>query len=90
MEFGRPYYASREMIEQYKGSDKRKAVSAFLKEIEERLREILFSAPSYGELQAIYMARKLYLPKKTPHFTKEQENDLYHRFFKGYNAFKDH
>lgn len=77
------------MTEQYRGDDKRKAVAKFLKDIEERLREIIFTAPSFSELQAIYMARKLYLPKVTPNFTKEQENDLYQRFFKGYNAFKD-
>lgn len=59
------------MVDMYKSGDKRKAVALFLKDIEERMREILFSAPSYNELQAIYMARKLYLPKKNPKFTKE-------------------
>lgn len=78
------------MVRMYKEGDKRKAVSIFLKDIETRLREIIFTAPNYNELQAIYMARKLYMPKKSPKLTKEQENDLYARFFKGYNAFKDH
>lgn len=35
------------------------------------------------------MARRLYLPSNLPEFTKEEENDIYQRFFKGYNAFKD-
>eukprot|EP00347_Sterkiella_histriomuscorum_P005857 403355010 len=90
LEFGRPYQATQEMVDMYKSGDKRKAVALFLKDIEERMREIIFTAPSYNELQAIYMARKLYLPKKNPKFTKEQENGMYMRFFKGYNHFKDH
>lgn len=35
------------------------------------------------------MARRLYLPKNLPDYTKEQKNDIYQRFFKGYNAVKD-
>lgn len=34
----------------YKSGDKRKAVSMFLKDIEARMREIVFTAPSYNEL----------------------------------------
>mmetsp|Transcript_43096 Transcript_43096/g.31471 ORF Transcript_43096/g.31471 Transcript_43096/m.31471 type:complete len:115 (+) Transcript_43096:697-1041(+) len=81
VEFGRPYQASEEIVQMYKTGDKRKAVGLFLKDIEERIREITLTAPSYKELQAIYMARRLYLPKNLPQFTKEQENDIYQRFF---------
>mmetsp|Transcript_2192 Transcript_2192/g.2126 ORF Transcript_2192/g.2126 Transcript_2192/m.2126 type:complete len:114 (-) Transcript_2192:594-935(-) len=35
------------------------------------------------------MARRLYLPTNLPSFTNQQENDIYQRFFMGYNAFKD-
>lgn len=35
------------------------------------------------------MARNLYLPKNMPQFTMDDENLIYQRFFKGYNAFKD-
>lgn len=59
------------MVEMYKEKDKRKAVSMFLKEIEDRLREIIFTAPSFTELQAIYMFRKLYMPKNLPSYSKE-------------------
>ena len=63
VEFGRPYVAKKEMVDLYKESDKkRQAVSLFLKDMEERLREINFTAPTYNELQAIYMIRNLYLP----------------------------
>lgn len=50
------------MVDMYKSGDKKKAVAMFLKDIEQRMREIMFTAPSFNELQAIYMARKLYLP----------------------------
>lgn len=64
LEFGRPYQASAKIVEMYKGEEKRKAVSLFLKDIEEvyiifnylmfillqRIREITLTAPSYNEL----------------------------------------
>lgn len=53
------------------------------------MREITLNAPTYDELQAIYMARRLYLPKNLPEFTHKEENGIYQRFFSGYNAYKD-
>jgi hypothetical protein len=41
------------------------------------MREVTMTAPTYDELQAIYMARNLYLPKNIGEFTQEQENDIY-------------
>lgn len=67
LEFGRPYIAPQKTIDLYKEADKKKAaVSMFLKDIEERMREITLTAPSYNELQAIYLIRNLYMPKKLP------------------------
>lgn len=43
------------------------------------MREVTLTAPSYGELQAIYMAKKIYLPE-THNLTKEEENELYNRY----------
>lgn len=34
-----------------------------LKELRDRMHDVTMTAPSYEELQAIYMARNLYLPK---------------------------
>jgi hypothetical protein len=41
------------------------------------MREVIMTAPSYDELQAVYMARNLYLPKNIQGFTPEQENEIY-------------
>ncbi len=53
------------------------------------MRDITLIAPSYTELQAVYMARSLYLPKQLPNYTEEQENDIFQRFSIGYNAYKE-
>jgi hypothetical protein len=47
------------------------------------------TAPSYNELQAIYMARNLYLPKNINEYTPQEENDIYQRFAIGYNQLKE-
>lgn len=77
------------MIDLYKSGEKRKAVALFLKDLEDRMREVVMTAPSYNELQAIYMARNLYLPKRLQSFSPEQENDIYQRFSKGYSMLKE-
>jgi hypothetical protein len=66
MEFGRPYELNDKIKKEYSRGDKRKAVSVVLKDIEERVNEILLTAPSYNELQAIYIARRLFLPNNMP------------------------
>ena len=76
IEFGRGYRPTNKMVNLYKSGEKRKAISLFLKDIEERMREVTMTAPSINELQAIYMARNLYLPENAT-LTEEQENDLY-------------
>jgi len=50
IEFGRPYQANERTVRMYEKGDKRKAVQIFLKDIEERMREITLTAPSYNEL----------------------------------------
>ena len=42
-----------------------------LKDLEVRMHEVIWTAPSYNELQAIYMARNLYLPKNIKDYTIE-------------------
>lgn len=63
IEFGRPFRPTNKMVELYKNGDKRKAITLFLKEIENRMRDVTITAPSYHELQAIYMARNIYMPE---------------------------
>ena len=85
VEYGRPYKVSKSLVEMYKAGEKRKAVAIMLKDLQERMREVVMTAPSYDELQAIYMARNLYLPKNIQGFTPEQENEIYQRFSRGFN-----
>lgn len=83
IEFGRPYRPTKKMVELYKNGDKRKAVTLLLKDLENRLREVTMTAPSINELQAIYMARNLYMPEDPEQLaalTEEQQNDIYHKF----------
>jgi len=89
IEFGRPFKPTKKMINLYMSGEKRKAVTLMLKELENRMREVIMTAPSYNELQAIYLAKSLYLPKNITGFTPEQENEMYQRFSKGYNAMKE-
>ena len=89
IEYGRPYKPTKKMVDLYKSGEKRKAVTLMLKDLEVRMREVVMTAPSYNELQAIYMARNLYLPKDISGFTDEQENEIYQRFSSGYNKMKD-
>jgi len=42
-----------------------------LKHLEQRMKEVTLQAPSIDELQAIYMARNLYLPKNISGFTQD-------------------
>lgn len=71
IEYGRPYRPTNKMVELYKKGEKRKAISLMLKDLEVRLHEVTMTAPSYNELQAIYMARNLYLPNDIGDFTQE-------------------
>ena len=65
------------MIELYKSGDKRKAITLMMKDLEERLHEVTMTAPSYDELQAVYMARNLYLPNDIGDFPPDEENIIY-------------
>ena len=50
VEYGRPYRVSKSLIEMYKSGEKRKAVAIMLKDLQERMREVIMTAPSYDEL----------------------------------------
>ena len=63
IEFGRPYRPSKKLVDLYKKGEKRKAVAVMLKDLRDRMHEVTMTAPSWDELNAIYMARNLYLPK---------------------------
>ena len=61
----------------YRSGEKRQAVGIMLKDLQDRMREVTMTAPSYDELQAVYMARNLYLPKAINSYDQQQENEIY-------------
>ena len=88
IEFSTPFNVESELVKEYE-TDKRSAWSSFLGTVEKKLRSVTFSAPSFNELRAVYLARRLYLPTtKESDFSEEEINELYKRFFKGYNQIK--
>ena len=89
IEFSTPFNVDEELAKEYT-VDKRTAWSSFLGTVEKKLRSVTFSAPSFKELRAVYLARRLYLPtSKEQDYSEEELNELYKRFFKGYNQIKD-
>ena len=89
VEYGRPFKPTKKMIDLYKSGERRKAVSLFLTGLRERMKQVTMTAASVVEMQSIYMARNLYLPKNTNNLSPEAENEIYQRFFNAYNMVKD-
>jgi glycerol-3-phosphate O-acyltransferase/dihydroxyacetone phosphate acyltransferase len=50
LEYGRPYRPSKKLIEMYRSGEKRQAVGIMLKDLQDRMREVTMTAPSYDEL----------------------------------------
>ena len=54
------------------------------------MRQVTLSAPSYSELEAIYLARQIYLPvDDEENYKNEEINQLYKRFARVYNKFRN-
>ena len=89
IEFGTPFKIDSKHIDEYE-KDKSTARNKFLGVVESKLREVIFTAPSYKELTSIYLAKRLFLP--TPmnsNFSNEEINDIYKKFFDLYNSHKE-
>ena len=85
IEFSQAFTVDSSLVELYK-TDKRGACGKLLSQIENKLRSVTFTAPSFKELRSIYLARRLYIPStEETNYTQEDINELYKRFFKGYN-----
>ena len=50
MEFGRPYQPRKKLVDLYKSGEKRKAVTLMMKDLEDRMHEVVMTAPSWDEL----------------------------------------
>lgn len=89
LEFSSPFSVDSALVTEY-DIDKRSACSKLLTQIENKLRGVTFTAPSFQELRSIYLARRLYLPtSKEKDYSEEEINELYKRFFKGYKQCRD-
>ncbi len=70
MEFSRPFKISQELVRKYE-QNKREGCGKLLVEVEELMRSVTMTAPSYHELRNIYLVRDLYMPKDQSKLTKE-------------------
>lgn len=53
------------------------------------MKHVTLSAPSYTELEAIYLARRIYVPiDEEERYSNVEINELYKRFAKVYNKFR--
>lgn len=53
------------------------------------MKHVTLSAPSYTELEAIYLARRIYVPiDEEEKYSNVEINELYKRFAKVYNKFR--
>lgn len=90
VEFSRPYRVPLSLVADYKDQDKKRtACSTLLKSIEQKMREVTLSAPNYSVLRNIYLARDLYMPTDSSKLSEKEINEIYKRFFKGFNILKD-
>jgi glycerol-3-phosphate O-acyltransferase/dihydroxyacetone phosphate acyltransferase len=87
IEFGRPFEIPSEWGSEFK-SNKKETTEKLLKEIESRLKAVTLRAPTYEELRALHLLRKIYLPKKTK-LTPTQYSEVCKRFTKGYEKLKE-
>lgn len=53
------------------------------------MKAVTLTAPTYSELKAVYLVRKLYVPNDVK-LTPTQYSELCKRFSKGYEKLKDH
>ena len=89
VEFGTPFKIGSELVQEYE-KDRASAWNKFLGVIESKLREVIFTAPSYKEMSSIYLAKRLCLPTSMNNgFTKEEINDIYKKIFNFYNSHKE-
>lgn len=88
VEFSKTYRIPTELVNKYK-INKREACAELLREVERKMRDVTLSAPSYKELKRVYMARDLYMPKDTSKYSDKQLNEIYKRFTRGLNQYRD-
>lgn len=88
VEFGNPIEVPKELVDMYRGGEKREAVRALLELICNGLMAVTVTSPDYDTLMVIQAARRLYKPsqKKLP---LPAVVELNRRLVTGYTHFKD-
>nr|CCA23410.1 glycerol3phosphate Oacyltransferase putative [Albugo laibachii Nc14] len=84
VEFGPPIAVSDQIMQVYSG-DNRKACNDFLHQIEEGMRAVIVTAPSYDLMQLIFTARRLY-QRSGIRLSAAETQDLNRRFAEGYKV----
>lgn len=87
IEYGRAFEIPSEWAEEFK-TNKKLVTEKLLKEIESRMKAVTLRAPSYEELRALHLLRKIYLPKKVK-LTPTEYSELCKNFAKGFEKLKE-
>ena len=87
IEFGKYFEIPSDWADQF-SKNKKEATEKLLKEIEARMKAVTLTAPTYEELRALHLLRKIYVPKGLK-LTPTQYSDLCKNFAKGYERVKE-
>lgn len=87
VEFGTPISVDQELMKKYR-VDKRTACNTFLHRVEESMRSVIVTTPSYGVMQEVLTARRLY-QRSGVRLSAKETQDLNRRFAEGYKVLQD-
>ncbi|CAI5734219.1 unnamed protein product [Hyaloperonospora brassicae] len=87
VEFGTPITVDQELMKKY-GEDKRVACNSFLHRVEESMRSVIVTTPSYGVMQEVLTARRLF-QRSGVRLSAKETQDLNRRFAEGYKVLRD-
>ena len=89
VEYGCPFEIDESLVREYE-LDKRQAWENFLKIVELNLRKVIFSTPSYAEMNSLHLVKRLYIPTSiSQNLSIEENNEIHKRLIEGYNKFND-
>ncbi|CAH0490217.1 unnamed protein product [Peronospora farinosa] len=87
VEFGTPITVNQELMKKYR-EDKRSGCNSFLHRVEESMRSVIVTTPSYGVMQEVLTARRLY-QRSGVRLSAKETQDLNRRFAEGYKVLQD-
>ncbi|KAG2760399.1 hypothetical protein JG687_00009398 [Phytophthora cactorum] len=87
VEFGTPITVDQALMAKYE-EDKRTACNTFLHRVEESMRSVIVTTPSYGVMQEVLTARRLF-QRSGVRLSAKETQDLNRRFAEGYKVLQD-